>query len=349
MLILGIETSCDDTAASVVEDGRAVLSSVVCSQDSLHANYGGIVPELASRRHIEAIIPTVEEALKSAGAGIEAMDGVAVSIGPGLVGSILVGLSFAKAVSYVRGIPFVGVNHIMAHTMAAFLFDSGAPEGGAGGAGDAPEFPFVSLVVSGGHTTLFHVKDFTSHEVIGETVDDAAGEAFDKVAKLLGLGYPGGAAIDRLSVDGDPGHIRFKRPLLEKDSLDFSFSGIKTAVLNHMHHMQKTGAVLRPDEIQDLSASFQEAVVDALVEKAARALNKTHSSRLVVAGGVACNSRLREKLKDRCQREGWRLYMPRPNLCTDNGAMVAGLGYYLLKSGKRSGLDMNADPGLGGG
>lgn len=334
MLILGIESSCDDTAASVVEDGRRVLSSVVSSQDSIHAKYGGVVPELASRRHIEAIVPVVDEALELSGVAIDGIDGIAVTQGPGLVGSVLIGLSFAKAVSFARGMPFTGVNHIESHPHAAFLYEGDAPK-------EAPRFPFISLIVSGGHTTLLLHESFTEYRILGQTLDDAAGEAFDKVAKLLGLGYPGGAAIDRLSKEGDARSVEFTRPYMAKGSLDFSFSGIKTAVLNHVRGLKEP---LKEKTLCDLAASFQETVVDVLVEKAMRALEAAGASDLVAAGGVACNSRLRGRLKSAAEKHGIRLFVPPPKFCSDNGAMVASLGYHQLKKGMLGWLDMNAKP-----
>lgn len=347
MLILGIESSCDDTAAAVVMDGRGVLSSVVSSQDSIHLRYGGVVPELASRRHIETIIPVVEEALKGAGAGLSDIEGIAVTEGPGLVGSILVGLSFGKALSFVRRVPFIGVNHIEAHAMSAFLNEEGeGGEGGGGGGemGQEPGFPHISLVVSGGHTTILLVKGFTEFAVLGQTLDDAAGEAFDKTAKLLGLGYPGGVAIDALSKKGDPASVSFTRPYISKGSLDFSFSGLKTAVLNRVRNTE----VRAQARIEDLAAGFQEAVVDVLVNKALWALEKTGVKTLVVGGGVACNSRLRVRLKEAAGKEEIRVIIPPARYCSDNGAMTAALGYHLLKKGLLSPLSLNARPNWDG-
>jgi len=343
MLVLGIETSCDDTAAAVVEDGVIVRSSVVSSQDSIHGKYGGIVPELASRRHIEAIIPVVEEALTVAGAGLKDIDGIAVTQGPGLVGSILVGLSFAKSVSFVTGIPFTGVNHIAAHPIAAFLKDTGDDS-------PAPSFPFVSLIASGGHTALFLVKDFNVYEILGRTRDDAAGEAFDKVAKLLGLGYPGGAVIDALSKTGDPKSFNFTRPYIAKGNLDFSFSGIKTAAMNHVKMGIAPLAGAGKNFACGVAASFQEAVVDVLVAKALWAVDATGARDLVVAGGVACNSRLRERLTGAAEvaRARIRLFIPEPRYCSDNAAMIAALGYRQLKKGSYGDLAMNAVPGWEG-
>ncbi|HHL39251.1 MAG TPA: tRNA (adenosine(37)-N6)-threonylcarbamoyltransferase complex transferase subunit TsaD [Deltaproteobacteria bacterium] len=334
MLVLGIESSCDDTAAAVVEDGARLLSSVVSSQDDIHGRYGGVVPELASRRHIETVIPVVEEALSRAGLSLEEIDAIGVTRGPGLVGSILVGLSFAKAIAYVSGKPFVGVNHIEAHSMAAFI------DGGEGG--QAPCFPLVALIVSGGHTTLLEYTSHCDYRVLGQTRDDAAGEAFDKAAKLLGLGFPGGAAIDRAAGGGDASAVPFKRPMLEdKKNLDFSFSGIKTAVLNHISGLGRPPA---PSETADIAASFQEAVVDVLVEKAFRALGATGSDTLIVAGGVACNSRLRARLAERAASGRVRLFIPPPRLCSDNAAMVAAAAYHMLKNGRRDPLSLNALP-----
>ncbi|MBI5493258.1 MAG: tRNA (adenosine(37)-N6)-threonylcarbamoyltransferase complex transferase subunit TsaD [Deltaproteobacteria bacterium] len=334
MLILGIESSCDDTAAAVVEDGRYVLSSVVSSQDMVHAPYGGVVPELASRRHIEMIIPVVEEALSKAGVTLKDIGGIAVTQGPGLVGSILIGLSFAKAVSYTAGLPFTGVNHIEAHPHAAFLIEGRAEK-------EVPRFPLVALIVSGGHTTLLHLTGFTEYRIIGQTLDDAAGEAFDKVAKLLGLGYPGGVAIDRLAKEGNRKSVEFTRPFMAKGNLDFSFSGVKTAVLNYVKgHGLATG----PEAVKDLAASFQESVVDVLVGKALWALEATGASDLVVAGGVACNSRLRTRLTEAARDGGFRLFIPPPRFCSDNGAMIASLGYHQLKKGAFGTLDMDSKP-----
>jgi len=381
MLILGIESSCDDMAAAVVKDGRFILSSIVSTQDVIHHKYGGIVPELASRRHLETIIPVVKEALEQAGVTLDDIDAIGVTQGPGLVGSILIGLSFAKAIAYVKDIPFVGVNHIQAHPMAVFLEDRVKGQGSrvkgkaenekVGSYEDknflssqspcplplAPAFPFIALVVSGGHTTLFKFRDFCDCEILGQTRDDAAGEAFDKVAKLLGLGYPGGAVIDRLAKTGDPSKIEFTRPYISKDSLDFSFSGIKTAVL---HWVKGQGSRVRGQGenklapcplplapvLNDLAAGFQEAVVDVLTDKAVSACRANNVRDLVVSGGVACNSRLREKLMAKAQDNGIRPFLPDAGLCSDNGAMIAATAYHLLKKGARGGLDMNAMPNL---
>jgi len=338
MLVLGIESSCDDTASAVVEDGRIILSSVVASQDSIHSKYGGIVPELASRRHIEAIIPVVEEALGEAGLGLDKIDGIAVTKGPGLVGSVLIGLSFAKAVAYARGIPLTAVNHIPAHTHAAFLLKKGAESDGF-----EPIFPAVALVVSGGHTTLLRMDGFLEYEVIGRTLDDAAGEAFDKSAKILGLGYPGGRVIDRLGTLGARDAVGFTRPYLARDSLDFSFSGIKTALLRHVNTIKESGG-FNEKAVQDICASFQEAVVDVLVKKALRALDRSDTPNLILAGGVACNSRLRERLREVALLKGLNLAIPAKELCTDNAAFVAAVGYRQFEKGLTEGLELNAIP-----
>ncbi len=344
MLVLGIESSCDDTASAVVEDGRLILSSVVASQDSIHSKYGGVVPELASRRHIEAIIPVVEEALGEAGLTLDEIDGIAVTKGPGLVGSILIGLTFAKAVACARKIPLTAINHIPAHPYAAFLSKNGAEgEKGAVGAGAEPLFPAVALVVSGGHTTLLRMDGFLEYEVIGRTLDDAAGEAFDKSAKILGLGYPGGRAIDRLAKEGAREAVRFTRPYLSKESLDFSFSGLKTALLRHVNAQKEAGGI-NDKSLRDICASFQEAVVDVLVKKALRALDLCDTPNLILAGGVGCNSRLRERLREVALEKGLNLAIPAKELCTDNAAFVAGMGYWQLKKGLTEGLDLNAIP-----
>lgn len=348
MLILGIESSCDDMGAAVLKDGSHVLSSVISSQDEIHTLYGGIVPELASRRHIETVIPVVEEALKQASVTLDDIDAIGVTQGPGLVGSILVGLSFAKAVAYATGKPFVGVDHIEAHPVAVFLDDTG--EGRA-----VPEFPYVALVVSGGHTSLVQVDSFTDFKVLGRTRDDAAGEAFDKAAKLLGLGYPGGVLIDRLAKEGDPKAVPFTRPYIKKGNLEFSFSGLKTAVMQRVKAERLRRVTARSDDltapltdkfIRDVAASFQEAVVDVLTKKALWALEETGIRDLVIAGGVACNSRLRARLEDTASDNGARFFMPPPKYCSDNAAMIALSAYHRLKAGERGALDMNAYPSV---
>jgi len=317
MRILGIESSCDDTAAAVVADGRTILSSVVASQTTLHQRYGGVVPELASRRHIEAILPVVGEALSRAGAQLSQMDALAVTRGPGLVGSLLVGFSFAKACAHALGKPWVGINHLEGHIHSVFLME--AP----------PPFPFVALLASGGHTGIYHVTAPTVIELMGQTRDDAAGEAFDKVSKMLDLGYPGGAVIDRLAPEGDPRAIDFPRPYLDKSTFDFSFSGLKTAVLRYITEHQ--GNYRRRSA--DIAAGFQEAVVEVLVYKlisAAQAKNCRHAA---LVGGVAANRRLRNKLRGEAAACGLNVHIPPVALCGDNAAMVAAAGFHYLLQG----------------
>jgi N6-L-threonylcarbamoyladenine synthase len=330
MLVLAIETSCDDTGVAVILDGRKILSNVVSSQDSIHQKYGGVVPELASRRHIESIVPIVTEALETAKVTLRDIDGIAVTQGPGLVGSLLVGLSFAKSLAFVTGLPFVGVNHIEAHLSAIFLEEN------------PPRFPFIGLVVSGGHTSLFRVDGFGKYKRLGQTRDDAAGEAFDKVAKLLGLGYPGGPIIDELSKSGNPRAIRFPRPSLGKNSLDFSFSGLKTAVVNYVKSNPEPTRGYSEDLVQDIVSSFQEAVVDVLVKKTLQAAQQQGLRKVVLSGGVAANQHLREKIKEEASREKVKVYIPPPSFCTDNAAMVGVVGYEYLKRGIRSPLSLNA-------
>jgi len=331
MLILGIDTSCDDTSAAVVEDGSAIVSNIFSSQTEIHKKYGGIVPELASRRHIEMIWPVVDEALKSAGVGFGNLDGIAVCYGPGLIGSLLVGCSFAKAVCYTKGIPLVAVNHLEGHVFASFLEEP------------RPEFPFIALIVSGGHTSLYRVEGFGRYNELGRTRDDAAGEAYDKVSKLLGLGYPGGPVIDALAKSGDAKSIDFPRAYLP-ESLDFSFSGLKTAVLNYVKRsMQDVGreATNSPSQLPDIAASFQAAVVDVLVRKTEWALERTAVNRVVVSGGVAANNELRQRMRGMGEKRGVEIFVPSVALCTDNAAMIAVAGYHHLRSGHIAGLDLN--------
>jgi N6-L-threonylcarbamoyladenine synthase len=325
MVILGIESSCDETAAAVVRDGRSLLSNVIASQVDLHARFGGVVPEIASRHHIEAIAPVIIQALDDAGLTLAQIEGVAVTRGPGLIGSLLVGLSVAKALAFARRIPLVGINHLEGHVAAIFLIDK------------PPEFPFVALVVSGGHTTIYLVEAFRRFTVLGQTRDDAAGEAFDKAAKLLEIGYPGGVVIDRLSKGGNRAAVSFPRAM--KESLDFSFSGLKTSLLMHI---RKKGSPVTHAEISDLAASYQEAIVDVLVEKTLRAAAMTSVSRIVICGGVAANSRLRDRFSDEAARAGIEFFVPPPVFCTDNAAMVAVVGGHLLEGGHEDGLDLNA-------
>lgn len=333
MKVLGIETSCDETAAALVVDGTHILSNVISSQISIHSKYGGVVPELASRRHIETILPVIEEALSKAGQSLKDTEAIAVTQGPGLVGSLLTGIAVAKSLAYVLKIPWVGVDHIYSHIEAIFLAPS-FPK----------NFPFIALIVSGGHTALFLVEDHNLMTLLGRTRDDAAGEAFDKIAKFLGLGYPGGALIDRLAKEGDPQAIPFPRPLLDSESFDFSFSGLKTAVL---HHVKSLGQVLSSTQLREITASFQEAVVDTLVTKTIRAAKQFALKEIIVGGGVACNSRLREKFARAGEISEVSIFFPPPALCTDNAAMVAAAGYHLLRKGERAHLGLNAYSRLG--
>ncbi|HXG15269.1 MAG TPA: tRNA (adenosine(37)-N6)-threonylcarbamoyltransferase complex transferase subunit TsaD [Calidithermus sp.] len=330
MLVLGIETSCDETSAAVLVDGRRVLANVVASQDAIHAPYGGVVPELASRRHLEVIGPVVERALAEAGVRLPDVDGLVVTQGPGLVGSLLVGISVAKALAWVHRKPLVGVNHLEGHIYAAFLTD------------DPPEHPFLALVVSGGHTALYHARAPLQYSLVGETRDDAAGEAFDKVAKLLGLGFPGGPIIQRTAERGDPRAIAFPLAQMTDGARDFSFSGIKTAVSQYV----KRHAPLSPAQVADVAASFQAAVVKMLVRKTVRAALDLGVKRVVLSGGVAANGPLRAALAAAAQEHGLRLHIPPPRLCTDNAAMVTAAGTDRLRAGQRAPLALNAAPDL---
>lgn len=326
MLLLAIESSCDETSAAVVRDGKTILSNVISTQEAVHAAYGGVVPEIASRKHLEVITPVIEEALKQASVSLDQVEGVAVTQGPGLAGSLLVGISAAKAIAYARRLPLVGVHHIEGHLFAVFLENP-------------VEFPFVALVVSGGHTHLYRVDAVGEYRTLGQTRDDAAGESFDKVAKILGLPYPGGAVIDRLACGGDPTGIKLPRPLLRDGSCNFSFSGLKTAVLQYV---AKNPSSSEGGQLNDLCASFQAAVCEVLVEKTRKALLDTGVTRLVVAGGVACNSGLRSAMGRMAEETGVELAFPSPILCTDNGAMIAVPADNYLTKGIESGYDMDA-------
>ena len=334
MLILGIETSCDETAAAVVQDGKAIRSSVISSQVLVHAEYGGVVPEVASRQHLATVVKVVRQALGDADVQASALDGVAATCGPGLVGPLLVGLEMGKSLAYAIGKPVVGVNHLRGHLAAVYLQHAQNPP--------PPPFPHIALLVSGGHTTLFRVEGQAKTALLGSTRDDAAGEAFDKVAKLLGLGYPGGIVIDRLAATGNSAAIHFPRALPGREDLDFSFSGLKTAVATRI------AADGRPQEsaLPDFCASFQAAVVDVLVRKARRALAREGLRDLVVCGGVAANRGLRQALAKAAAEDGFLLYIPAPVLCTDNAAMIALAGTWAIVRGDRGGMDLSVDPGL---
>ena len=322
MLILGIDTSCDDTAAAVVENGAKIVSNIVSSQTDIHKKYGGIVPELASRRHIEMILPVVDEALKAAGAGLEDVSAVAVCHGPGLIGSLLVGCSFAKALCFSKNIPLLAVNHLEGHMFSCFLEE---PQ---------PEFPFISLIASGGHTSLYRVDGFGKYRELGRTRDDAAGEAYDKVSKLLGLGYPGGPIIDRLASEGNPKAIDFPRPYLP-ESFDFSFSGLKTAVL---HYLRDASRITRNE---DIAASFQACMVDVLIRKTEWAIKKEGIRRVTLSGGVSANSELRKRMKEMGDERETEIFIPSINLCTDNAAMIALAGYHHFLNKNFAGIDLN--------
>lgn len=329
--ILAIETSCDETAAAVVRDGREVLSNIISSQIDLHTLYGGVVPEIASRKHIEKINQVTGQALHEAGRNLSDMDAIAVTYGPGLVGALLVGVSAAKAMSFASGIPLVGVHHIEGHISANYIENKEL------------EPPFVCLVVSGGHSHLVVVRDYGEYEILGRTRDDAAGEAFDKVARAIGLGYPGGPKIDKVSRQGNPDAIQFPRAKVADAVYDFSFSGLKSAVLNYLNSCEMKGI---PVCQADVAASFQKAVVDVLVEHSLMAVEESGIDKFAIAGGVASNQALREALAEACRQKGVAFYRPSPILCTDNAAMIGAAAYYEYQKGVRHGYDLNAVPNL---
>ena len=326
-LILAIESSCDETAAAVVKNGREILSNIINTQIDLHKIYGGVVPEIASRKHIENIDAVVEEALSQANVTINDIDAIAVTYGPGLVGALLVGVSYAKGYAYAAKKPLVPVHHIKGHITANFLAHKNL------------EPPFISLVASGGHSHIVLVEDYTKFKILGRTRDDAAGEAFDKIARVLGLGYPGGPLIDKLAKEGNSKAIHFPRVRIDKDSLDFSFSGVKTAVINYLHKSQQQGIEINK---ADVAASFQDAVTDVLCEHTIEACLKYNMKTIAIAGGVAANSDLRNKMTILCNEKGINVLYPPPVLCTDNAAMIGCAGYYLYLNGSRAKLDLNA-------
>lgn len=329
--ILAIESSCDETAAAVVKNGREVLSNVIYSQIAFHTEYGGVVPEIASRKHIEKINQVIEQALQEAGKQLNDITAIAVTYGPGLVGALLVGVSAAKAISFATGIPLIGVHHIEGHISADFIENKEL------------EPPFICLVVSGGHSHLVVVKDYGEYEIIGRTRDDAAGEAFDKVARAIGLGYPGGPKIDKISKEGNPEAIHFPRAKVADGEYDFSFSGLKSAVLNYLNSCQMKGEEIN---IPDVAASFQKAVIDVLVDHSMTAVRKYGYKKFAIAGGVASNSSLRAAFEQACEKDGIAFYYPSPIFCTDNAAMIGAAGYYEYKKGTRHGFDLNAVPNL---
>jgi N6-L-threonylcarbamoyladenine synthase len=331
VITLGIETSCDETAVAVIEDTFRIRSNLIARQEHLHERFGGVVPEVAARAHVESLNPLMERALAEARIGFRDLEGVAVTVGPGLVGALLVGIAAAKAVSLATGAPLIGVNHLEGHIWANFL------------AHGEPDPPYVALVVSGGHTMLVHVPELHRHELLGQTLDDAAGEAFDKVARLLGLGFPGGPALDALAAKGDPHAIRFPRAMQDSGDLDFSMSGLKTAVLRHLRAEKTAGRNVNP---ADVAASFQEAIVDVQVSKTIRAANDTGVRTVLLGGGVVANTRLRDRIADAGEAEGLTVLYPPLELCTDNAAMIAAVGSARLRRGERSSLDIAADPNL---
>jgi N6-L-threonylcarbamoyladenine synthase len=332
VITLGIETSCDETAVAVVEDGFSVRANLIAAQVHLHERYGGVVPEVAARAHVEALNPLLAETLQAAEVGFGDLDGIAVTVGPGLVGALLVGMAAAKAVSLATGAPLIGVNHLEGHIWANFLTHG------------PPQPPYIALVVSGGHTMIVHMPDVDRYEVMGQTLDDAAGEAFDKVARMIGLGFPGGPALDALARGGNPDAIRFPRAMEDSGDFDFSMSGLKTAVLRHVKAERAAG---RDVDLSDLAASFQEAIVDVQVRKTITAARQTGVGTVLLGGGVVANTRLRERMERDGEAAGLRVLFPPLDLCTDNGAMIACAGAARLARGERTSLDIAADPNLG--
>lgn len=331
IIVLGIETSCDETSAAIVKNGREIFSNVISSQISLHQKYGGVVPEIASRKHVELIMPVINQALEEANMSVKDIDAIGVTYGPGLVGALIVGISAAKAMAFAMDKPLIGVHHIEGHIAANYLDHLNL------------EPPFVCLVASGGHSHIVHVSDYNSFEVLGQTRDDAAGEAFDKIARALGLGYPGGPAIDKVAQTGNPLAINFPRVSFEKGNYDFSFSGLKTAVLNYLNILEQKGEKCC---VENVCASFQQAVVDVLVKNTIAVAKLHNIKKVALAGGVAANSSLRKLLSIKAQEAGLELYYPRPILCTDNAAMIACAAFYEFSKGKVSGMELNAAPGL---
>ncbi len=331
VLILAIESSCDETAAAVVKNGREVLSNVINTQIAIHTEYGGVVPEIASRKHIENINPVIKKALEDAEVTLDDIDAIGVTYGPGLVGALLVGVAEAKAIAFAKNKPLVGVHHIEGHISANYVENKEL------------EPPFVALVVSGGHTHLVKVNDYGEYEIVGRTRDDAAGEAFDKVARAIGLGYPGGPKIDKLAKEGNPDAIEFPRAHVDDAPYDFSFSGIKSAVLNYINSANMQGKEINR---ADVAASFQKAVVDALVSRAVRLAKECGMDKLAIAGGVASNSALRAAVQEECAKNNIKFYSPSPVLCTDNAAMIGAAAYYEYIKGVRHGYDLNAVPNL---
>ncbi len=324
---MGIETSCDETAAAIVENGKKIISNVVASQISIHQKYGGVVPEIASRKHMESIIPVIDKALGESGKKITDLSAIAVTYGPGLIGSLLVGLSVAKAMAYAKNVPFIGVNHLEAHIYANFLEHNKIRP------------PFVCLIVSGGHTSLLYIKYFGEYKLLGQTKDDSAGEVFDKIARILGLGYPGGPIIEKLAKEGNSSSIKFPRPIMNDKSYDFSFSGLKTAVIYHIKELKKRNKDI---PVRDILASFQQAAIDVLVKKTIKAALKFKTKQIILAGGVAANNSLRRDIKEKANLFNIKVFYPSISLCTDNAAMVASAGYYKFKKSEKSFLDLDA-------